>query len=65
MLIPLVISDLLARQEAHVLIEFGAIGTPHMQHNTLTKVPPGADSFAVSTCILYANWVKINAKFRV
>ena len=36
-LIPWVISDELAKQEAQVFAEFGAIGIPHWQHSTWTK----------------------------
>lgn len=37
--IPFVTSDLEARHEGQVLDALGMMGTPHMQHRTLTTVP--------------------------
>ena len=48
MLIPLVISDLLARHDAQVLTELGAMGIPHMQHRTFTYVPAFAGAVPTS-----------------
>jgi hypothetical protein len=34
-------SDVLAKQEAHVLVGFGEMGTPHMQQSTIIAVAAG------------------------
>jgi uncharacterized membrane protein len=34
-------SDVLAKQVAHVLVGFGAMGTPHMQQSTIIAVAVG------------------------
>jgi uncharacterized membrane protein YedE/YeeE len=34
-------SDVLAKQVAHVLVGFGAMGTPHMQQSTIIAVAAG------------------------
>lgn len=44
--IPFVTSDLEARHEGQVLDALGVMGTPHMQHRTLTTVP-------VVTCAIF------------
>ena len=41
MLIPLVMSEELAKHVAHVLTLFGTIGTPHRQHRTCGRVEFG------------------------
>ena len=45
--IPLVTSDVDARQEGHVFDEFGEIGIPHMQHSTFTMVPAATSDIFV------------------
>ena len=46
---PRVISEVLAKQDAQVLQELGAMGTPQTQHSTVTGVV--VEDGAAATCI--------------
>ena len=60
-LIPWVISEALARQEAQVFAELGAIGIPHWQHRTCTNL-----FIEISTVASAVAWgPSIVQKFRV
>jgi hypothetical protein len=53
---PRVMSDVLAKQEAHVLAALGVIGTPQRQHKTVASCDD--DGAVDSTCIiLSAKWI--------
>lgn len=57
-------SDVLAKQVAQVLVGFGVMGTPHMQHNTIIAEEAGfcAD---ITSMVLLLTSVDNNVKNRL